>query len=185
MWKTRFSVRTVGLYLRRWGYTSKKPARHGRHRDPDEEEEWLLETYPAIEAQAEREGVEVLWADEVGVAADQQPGYGYARAGERAMMEASRPHIRVNQISAISNEATVRFMMYRGALDAAVVLAFLSRLVAGAPRKVLLIVDRLRAHKTPEVGAWVAAHWNQIEVFYLPAYSPEPNPVEYLNNDMK
>jgi transposase len=177
--------RTVGLYLRRWGYTSKRPARHGRQQDPDEVEEWLLETYPAIEAQAEREGAAILWADEVGVAADQHPGYGYARAGERATMEAPRSHIRVNQISAISNEGAVRFMTYRGALDAAVFLTFLSRLVAGAPRKVLLIVDRLQAHKTPEVEAWVAAHRDRIEVFYLPAYAPELNPVEYLNNDMK
>jgi transposase len=177
--------RTVGLYLRRWGYTSKRPARHARPQDPDEVEEWLLETYPAIEAQAEREGAEILWADEVGVAADQHPGYGYARVGERATMEVPKPHIRVNQISAISNEGAVRFMTYQGTLDAAVFLMFLTRLVAGASRKVLLIVDRLQAHKTPEVEAWVAAHREQIEVFYLPAYSPELNPVEYLNNDMK
>lgn len=177
--------RTVGLYLRRWGYTSKKPARHARQQDPDEVEQWLLETYPAIEAQAEREGAEILWADEVGVAADQHPGYGYARAGERATMEVPRPHIRVNQISAISNEGTVRFMTYQGGLNAAVFLTFLTRLIAEASRKVLLIVDRLQAHQTPEVNAWVAAHRDRIEVFYLPAYSPELNPVEYLNNDMK
>lgn len=177
--------RTVGLYLRRWGYTSKRPARHARHQDPDEVEEWLLETYPAIEAQAEREGAEILWADEVGVAADQHPGYGYARVGEPATMEVPKPHIRVNQISAISNEGTVRFMTYQGALDAAVFLLFLARLIAGASRKVLLIVDRLQAHKTPEVDAWVAARRDRIEVFYLPAYAPELNPVEYLNNDMK
>src|SRR3954467_1893733 len=61
--------RTVGLYLRRWGYTSKRPSRHARRQDPDEVEEWLLETYPAIEDQAEREGADILWADEVGVAA--------------------------------------------------------------------------------------------------------------------
>ena len=177
--------RTVGLYLCRWGYTSKRPARHARHQDPDEVGEGLLETYPAIEAQAEREGAEVLWADEVGVAADQYPGYGYARAGERATMEVPRPHIRVNQISAISNEGAVRFMTYQGALNAAVFLTFLARLIAEASRKVLLIVDRLQAHKTPEVDAWVEAHRDRIEVFYLPAYSPELNPVEYLNNDRK
>jgi transposase len=36
--------RTVGLYLRRWGYTSKRPSRHARQQDPDEVEQWLLET---------------------------------------------------------------------------------------------------------------------------------------------
>lgn len=116
--------RTVGLYLRRWGYTSKRPARHARHQDPDEVEEWLLETYPALEDQAERDGAEILWADEVGVAADQHPGYGYARVGERATMEVPKPHIRVNRITAVSNEGAVRFMAYQGALNAAVFLTF-------------------------------------------------------------
>jgi transposase len=177
--------RTVGEYLRRWGYTSKKPSRHARQQDPDEVEQWLEETYPAIEAQAEREDAEILWTDEVGVSADHHPGCGYARQGERATMDVPGPHIRVNQISAISNEGTVRFMTYKGSLNAAVFLLFLAKLITGAPRKILLIADRLQAHKTPEVEAWVEEHRDQIEVFYLPAYSPELNPVEYLNNDMK
>jgi transposase len=177
--------RTVGEYLRRWGYTSKKPARHARKQDPDEVRQWLEETYPAIEQRAKEEDAEILWADEVGVAADHHPGYGYARKGERATMEVPGPHIRVNQISAISNEGTTQFMTYKGALNAAVFLAFLSKLIEGATRKILLIADRLQAHKTPEVIAWVEAHKDAIEVFYLPAYSPEMNPVEYMNNDMK
>jgi transposase len=177
--------RTVGQYLRRWGYTSKKPARHSRQQKPDEVQQWLEETYPAIAAQAARENAEILWTDEVGVAADHHPGRGYAREGERATMEVPGPHIRVNQISAISNEGTVRFMTYKGSLNAAVFLVFLSKLLEGATRKILLIADRLQAHKTPEVVAWVEAHKEQIEVFYLPAYAPELNPVEYMNNDMK
>jgi transposase len=177
--------RTVGQYLRRWGYTSKKPARHSRKQDPDEVLRWLEETYPAIEEQAEREDAEILWVDEVGVQADHHPGCGYARVGERATVETPGPHIRVNQITAISNEGAVRFMTYKGSLNAAVFLLFLGKLIAGARRKILLIADRLQAHKTPEVLAWLEARKGQIEVFYLPAYSPEMNPVEYLNNDLK
>jgi transposase len=177
--------RTVGQYLRRWGYTSKKPARHSRQQKPEEVRQWLEETYPAIEAQAQRENAEILWTDEVGVEADQHPGYGYAREGERATMEVPKPHVRVNQIAAISNKGDVRFMSYEGKLNAAVFLVFLSKLIEGVSRKILLITDRLQAHKTPEVNAWVEAHKDRIEVFYLPTYSPELNPVEYLNNDMK
>lgn len=177
--------RTVGQYLRRWGYTCKKPSRHGRHQDPDEVAQWLEKTYPAIEVQAFCEHAEILWTDEVGVDADHHPGSGYARCGERATMDVPKPHIRVSQISAISNEGHVRFMTYQGMFTAAVFLEFLKRLIANAPRKILLIADRLRAHKTPEVQAWLADHQARIEVFYLPAYSPELNPVEYLNGDMK
>lgn len=177
--------RTVGAYLRRWGYTAKKPGRQARKQDPDEVEQWLEETYPAIEEQAEREDAEILWTDEVGVDADHHPACGYARKGERATMETPPPHIRVNQITAISNEGTVRFMTYQGSLDAAVFLVFLRKLIAGAGRKVLLIADQLQAHKTPEVQAWLQHHQDRIEVYYLPTYSPEKNPVEYLNNDLK
>ncbi len=177
--------RTVGQYLRRWGYTSKKPGRHSRHQKPDEVQQWLEQTYPALEERAAREGAEILWTDEVGVAADHQPGYGYAPKGERATIEMPGPHIRVNQITAISNEGTVRFMTYKGSLNAAVFLIFLTKLIEGAPRKIFLIADRLQAHKTPEVMAWVEANQEKIEVFYLPPYSPEMNPVEYMNNDMK
>jgi transposase len=177
--------RTVGAYLRRWGYTPKRPSRHAREQDPDEVERWLEDTYPAIEEKAQCEDAEVLWVDEVGVQADHHPGRGYARQGERATMEVPRPHIRVNQISAISNEGAVRFMTYKGSLDAAVFLLFLGKLIEGAARKVLLIADQLQAHKTPAVEAWVRDHQDRIEVFYLPTYSPEMNPVEYLNHDLK
>lgn len=177
--------RTVGEYLRRWGYTPKKPARHSRKQDPDAVEPWLEETYPAIEEQAEREDAEILWCDEVGVDADHQPGCGYARKGEPATMATPPPHIRVNPISALSNEGTLRFMTYKGSFNFGVFLLLLGKLLAGANRKILLIVDNLQAHKTPEVQQWLEAHKDQIEVFYLPTYSPELNPVEYLNQDLK
>ena len=177
--------RTVGQYLRRWGYTPKKPQRQARKQDPDEVQKWLQETYPAIEAQATRENAEILWTDEVGVQADHHPGKSYAREGERATMVVPGPHIRVNQITAISNDGTVRFMTYKGTMNAATFLLFLQKLVEGASRKILLIADRLQAHKTPEVEAWLEGQQERIEVFYFPPYAPERNPVEYLNDDVK
>ena len=63
------AVRTVGLYLRRWGFTPKRPRRHARDRDPEEVRCWLEEVYPAIERRAQREGAAIYWADEVGAAA--------------------------------------------------------------------------------------------------------------------
>src|SRR5512142_2844864 len=103
-------VRTVGEYLKRWGYTAKVPRRHARRQDPEEVRRWLEETYPAIAARAKREGAEIYWCDETGVAADEHPRYGYAREGDPATMEVPDTHIRINQISAISNEGAVRFM---------------------------------------------------------------------------
>jgi transposase len=107
-------VRTVGEYLKRWGYTAKKPRRHARDQDPDEVNKWLNETYPKLARKASEEGADILWCDETGVAADAYPGFGYAREGQRATLEVPKPHIRINMISAISNEGLLRFMTYRG-----------------------------------------------------------------------
>src|SRR6266566_2291320 len=74
-------VRTVGEYLKRWGYTAKKPRRHARDQDPAEVRAWLRQTYPAIAARAYAEGAEIHWGDEVGVAADEHLGCGYGREG--------------------------------------------------------------------------------------------------------
>jgi len=178
-------VRTVGEYLRRWGYTIKRPRRQARDQDPAEVRAWLRQTYPAIEARAYTEGAEIHWGDETGVAADEHPGGGYARAGQTATVEVPDSHIRVNLISTVTNTGAVRFMTYYGAMTAALFLVFLGRLLRGASRKIFLIVDRLKAHEADEVQAWLAARQDRIEVFYLPRRAAELNADEYLNNDLK
>jgi transposase len=178
-------VRTVGEYLRRWGYTAKKPRRHARDQDPDEVSKWRNETYPERARKAGEEGADILWCDETGVAADTYPGSGYAREGQRATLGVPKPHIRINMISAISHDGLLRFMTCRGSMNGALFLVFLKRLLRGATRKIYLIVDRLKAHETAEVRRWLAAHKDRIEVVPLPTYSPELNADEYLNNDMR
>ena len=181
----RLAVRTVGAYLRRWGYTPKRPRRHHRHQDPGEVRQWLEETYPAIARRAAREGATILWGDEVGVAADEFSGCGYARVGQAATVEVPGPHIRVNQVAAVSAGGQVRFMTYTGAMDGALFMEFLRRLLRSTAGKVFLIVDRLRAHEDGRVAEWLGRHRDRIEVFYLPRRAPELNPEEYLHNDLK
>lgn len=179
------ATRTIGRSLQRWGFTAKKPHRHARDQDPEEVRQWLEETYPAIAARAEREGAEIHWGDEVGVAADQQPARGYAPRGQPARQDVPDAHVRASQISTVTNQGEVRFMTFGQAMTATLFIVFLERLLRSTTGKVFLIVDQLRAHRTPAVRAWVATHPDRLEVFYLPRYAPELNPDEYLNNDLK
>jgi transposase len=178
-------VRTVGAYLRRWGFTPKAPRRHSRDRDPEEVRRSLDETYPAIERRAAREGAEILWCDETGAAADHLPRRGYSRRGTPATIEVPDSHIRMNTTAAISNEGSVHFMTHKRAMDSALFITFLGRLLGEVEGKVFLILDRLPAHTSAATRDWVAAHRDRIELFFLPAHAPERNPEEYLNNDMK
>lgn len=62
---------------------------------------------------------------------------------------------------------------------------FLQVLIKDAGSKVFPIVDTLHVHHAKPVKAWLAEHSNQIEMFYLTSYSPELNPEEQLDADMK
>lgn len=179
------AVRTVGTYLRRWGYTPKRPARVSRKQDPEEVAEWLETTFPEVKARAEQEGAEVWFCDECGVRADEVRGRGYARVGETPNAKVPARQRQVNVISAISSEGEVQFMTYRQTLSWSVFVSFLTLLIAGSRRKVVLVVDRLQAHVTDEVLDWLADHQDRIELVLLPTYAPELNPVEYLNNALK
>jgi DDE superfamily endonuclease/Winged helix-turn helix len=178
-------VRTVGEYLRRWGYTPEVPSRHAKDQDPAEVRRWLEETSPAIERRAAREGAEIPGCDETGAAADRQPRRGYAPEGQPARIEVPDPPIRMDLISTISNEGSVHFMTYKQAMPAALFLTSLERLLGETTRKVFLIVDRLKAHEAKKVEAWAADHGDRIELFFLPRSAPERNPDESLNNDLK
>jgi transposase len=52
-------------------------------------------------------------------------------------------------------------------------------------RKVFLIADGHPVHKAKAVKAWLEQRPKEIELFYLPAYSPDRNPDELLNQELK
>ncbi len=58
-------------------------------------------------------------------------------------------------------------------------------MIEDAKRKVFLIVDNLRVHRSKRVAKWVGENLKKIEIFYLPPYAPELNLDEYLTRDLK
>ena len=181
----RLPIRTVGEYLRRWGFTPQKPVRKAYKQDPQAVAEWLETTYPEIEKQAAKEGGEIHWGDETGVRSTCQHSRGYARPGVTPELIVPGSRFSVNMISTITNQGKVRWMIYPGKMNAALFIVFLTRLIAGASKKVFLIVDNLSVHEAGSVEQWLADKKDRIEVFLLPKYAPERNPDEYLNCDVK
>ena len=78
-----------------------------------------------------------------------------------------------------------RWMIIDEAFNSEKLIEFLEALIKDAKKKVFLILDNLRTHHSKPVKAWVAARQDKIELFYLPSYSPELNPEERLNGDLK
>jgi transposase len=181
----RLAIRTVGEYLRRWGYTPQKPVRKAYRQDPEAVAEWLEKTYPEIERRAAAESGEIHWGDETGVRSTCQHGRGYAHPGDTPELPVPGSRFSVNMISTITNEGKLRWMTYTGRMNAALFIVFLGRLLAGASKKIFLIVDHLSVHEAAAVEVWLADKKGRLEIFYLPKYSPERNPDEYLNCDLK
>ena len=88
-------------------------------------------------------------------------------------------------ISTVTNQGKTRWMIIGDAFTSDKLIEFLEALVKDAGKKVFLILDNLRVHHSKPVKIWLEENKEKIEVFYLPSYSPELNPDERLNADLK
>jgi transposase len=165
---------TVGGYLRGWGFSPQQPQRQALEQNPAAVARWLATEFPAIRAQARREGGVVVWLDELGVRADTAAGRSWAPVGHTPVVKRTGKRFRVNMISAISTGGLLRFRLVTGSFTGPVFVDFLRRLVADcAPRRVHLIVDGHPVHRAKLVASWVERHAAQLRLHFLPGYSPE------------
>lgn len=182
----RLSVWTVGRYLQRWGFTPQKPLRRAYERDARAVRNWLTKEYPAIKKQAKRESATVFWGDEMGMRSDHQAGTSYGRRGETPVILGTGQRFRCSMISAITNRGKLAFMLFGQKFKAPVFIEFMKRLVRhNRGRKVFFIVDEHPVHVASKVKKWVEGRKDQIRLFFLPGYSPDLNPDELLNQDVK
>jgi transposase len=179
------SIWTVGRYLAHWGLTPQKPLRRAYEQNPAAVQRWLNEEYPAIRRRAQRQKAEIHWGDEMGLRSDHSAGRSYGRCGHTPVIRGTGQRFGCNMISTITNRGRLAFMVFKERFTAPVCIRFLRRLLRQSRRKVFLIVDRHPVHRSAAVRRWVASHSAKIRLFFLPDYSPELNPDEYLNNDVK
>ncbi len=186
LYSIEMPIRTVGEYLKRWGYTPQKPLKKAYKQNPKAVKKWLNKDYPAIQKKAKLENAEIHWGDETGLCNDSYHGRSYAPKGSTPEIRMHPRCERVNLISSITNQGKVRFMVYSNKMNSQTLIKFMKRLIKDSNnRKILLILDNLRVHHSYIVRDWIKEHEEEIEIFFLPTYSPELNPDEYLNCDLK
>jgi len=178
---------TTGYYLQRWQFTAKKPIKRAYERKDEKTQQWLKEEYPKIKKEAKADNADIWWADET--ACVSLPSYirGYAPKGSHYKPVLTHParKFKINMISAITNTGKTMFALYEESINVDRFIDFMQKVIESSQKKVYLIVDNLRVHHAKLVKAWIEEHKEQIAIFYLPPYSPEYNPDEYLNQDFK
>ena len=194
-------ISTVGHYLKKWEFTSKKPIKRAYERKDENTQRWLNEEYPKIKKQAHKEGAEIWWADETACVSLPTNLKGYAKKGakikpilthraQKFLVKQSGDEVitlfeKINMISSITNTGKTMFSLYDESINVDRFIDFLEKVIKSSNKKVYMIVDNLRVHHAKLVTKWIEENSDKIAIFYLPPYSPEFNPDEYLNQDYK
>jgi len=179
------SLQAISVMLKKWNMTFQKPKLKSYKQNPAVVEKWLNESYPAIVAAAKKENAMILWGDETSICSGDVVGKGFATKGQTPVLKTPGSRYSIKMVSCVSNRGEVRFMTFKGSMNAKMFIEFLRRLTKGQTKKIYLIIDNSRVHHAKLIREWVAKHSDEIQLKFLPPYSPEHNPDEYLNQTIK
>lgn len=174
------SLASVGSLLARLDLTAQKPLQRAYQRDPEAIDRWQSETYPAIAAQAKRDGAEIHFWDESGFRADAVHGKTWAERGKTPVVNRPGQRQSISAASAVNAKGAFWFATYHGGLTGELFVELLQKLMYRRKKPLHLIVDGLPAHKKKVVKDYVASTEGKLTLHFLPGYAPELNPDELV-----
>jgi transposase len=179
------SLVTVGRILKKLGMSAQWPLYRSWKQDPARVEKWKREEYPAIKARAAEVGATILFADEASVRTDYHAGTTGAPVGQTPVATGSAVCEAVKMVSAIGQRGQLSFQVHEGPMNAERFIEFLECLIHDCDTPIFLVVDGSSVHKAKIVKNYVAGTQGRLELFFLPPYSPELNPDEWVNKNVK
>jgi transposase len=181
----KLGLSSVSRLLRQLGLTCQRPIFKAWQQNSQQVNNWLKKVFPKIKARAKAEKADIYFADEAGVRSDYHSGTTWSPKGQTPVVQATGARFSVNMISAVSPRGDFRFMVVEGTIGATVFVEFLKRLITGSKKKIFLIVDGYPAHRSKAAREFIESTGGELELFYLPPYSPELNPDELAWNVLK
>jgi transposase len=183
--KKTVSITTVGRLLAELGITPQKPLRRAYERDPQAVEKWKNEEYPKLKKRAKRRGADIFFLDEAGIRSDAPLQRTWGAKGQTPVVKTSGQRQSVSAISAVTARGAFWYSVYTGRLNATRFVEFLKAFMRNRRRPVFLVLDGLPAHKARLVAAYVQSLEGALELHFLPGYSPDLNPDEFVWNHLR
>jgi len=174
------SLASIGTMLARLGLTAQKPLQRAYQRDPQAVAHWKNEAFPAIAAEAQSSGAEILFWDESGFRADSVHGRTWAKRGQTPVIDRPGQRQSISAASAVSAKGAFWYATYQGGLTGELFVELLQRLMYRRKKPVRLVVDGLPAHKKKVVKEYVASTNGKLSLHFLPGYAPDLNPDELV-----
>jgi transposase len=179
-WQVSMSESAVGRLLRRLGLSPQRPLYRAYQQNPEAVQHWREVEFPAIHKLAREQGAEIFFCDESGVRSDYHSGTTWAALGQTPVVNSTGSRFSLNMISAISAKGSLRFMVVEGGMNGGRFIEFLKRLIHNAGRPVFLVVDGHPSHRAKIVTQFVESTEGRLRLFFLPGYSPQLNPDEFV-----
>lgn len=181
----RLSLPTVGRVLHRMGMSPQRPLHAACEQDPEAVRRWKDEQYPALREQVRAQRATLYFADEAGIRSDYHAGTTWAPVGQTPVVATTGQRFAINMISAVTPKGALRFAVYDQNTTAGCFIDFCRRLLADATGPVYLVVDGHPAHRARRTREFVAATQGRLQLVFLPGYSPELNPDEWVHKHTK
>jgi transposase len=128
---------------------------------------------------AQREERVIVFVDESGISERPTRVRTWAPKGQTPVIQF---HFNWKQLSMIAGLSLTNayFRLHEGSIKSAQIVEFLKALVKHIGRRLLIVWDGLKAHRSRLVREYVDGLDGHIVLSFLPPYAPELNPVEYL-----
>jgi transposase len=181
----KFSEVQVGRLLKKMGLSAQRPLYRAYQRDPERVEDWKKVIYPKIRKLASEEGASIFFEDEAGLRTDHHAGTTWSPVGQTPVVIKTGERKSISMVSAISPRGELRFRVQEGSMNADRFIDFLKALLSTVAGKVFLIVDGHPVHKSKKVRESAEESGGRLKIFFLPPYSPDLNPDEWVWNNVK
>lgn len=182
----RFSEVQVGRLLKKMGLSAQRPLYRACQQDPERVAEWKRAVYPKIRRLAAEEGASIFFEDEASVRTDHHAGTTWGPVGQTPVVVKTGERKSVSMVSAISPRGELRFRVQEERMNAARFVDFLKALLDSVPGKIFLIVDGHPVHRAKKVREFAENKTGgRLKIFFLPPYSPDLNPDEWVWNNVK
>jgi transposase len=131
-----------------------------------------------FEKKALREHRTLLLWDETGHSFRARPDTTWARRGLTPVLRRVSKRREVSSVVAVTPDGRLYARHVRTSVSSETVISVLRSFRRQVGTPLLVVWDRLNAHRSKLTSAFIAAHSQDYAVAYLPAYAPELNPEE-------
>lgn len=189
--KARFGVSYSASGLRkllhRLGFSVQYPTRRLSKADLEEQRRWIEQDLVAIKKKVRDDSGVLLYEDEVSFQQSGTIHRTWARKGKGCEVKSFPARKSVKALGAVRvNESPKWHFRFAEKFNSESFLALLDQLLRYYKgRKVHLITDNAKYHKSPAVRRWLSDKTQLIEIHYLPPYSPELNATEHVWKKVK